>query len=435
MIPTRQLCRIRFSAVTAAAVFLAAAAHADPAPSALVQLGAYLAAAGGCVSCHTRSVGEPFAGGVRLDTPFGVIYTANITPDVVTGIGAWTLEQFTRAMREGVAADGKQLYPAFPYTAYTKLRDADIGALYVYLRSLRPVHYRPPDDRMRFPFGMRPLVGGWKLLYLRSQRFVPDKLQTTEWNRGAYLIEGLGHCGACHTPRDALGGERVSQALAGGRYLDQIVDEVVDGAIVPLDERTVRPWSAPNLTSSPNGLGAWSLTDIVAYLKTGHSARAGAFGPMGQVIANSTSRLSDADVRAMAVYLKSLPPASQGRPVDAADTRFERGEVVYTTRCGDCHLPSGLGVPREPGADASKAAPPLAGSAALQSPDPATLINVVLYGAHAPASTGGAWPAMSGFELSVGLDDEQIAALCTYVRSSWGNRAGPVDAAAVAAQH
>ncbi len=413
----------------------AAGARADPAPATLIEQGRYLAAAGDCIACHTRPDGEAFAGGLPLETPFGVLYTANITPDTATGIGAWSLAQFTRAMREGVAADGTHLYPAFPYTAYTKLKDQDIEALYAYLRSLAPVRYRPPDNRMRFPFGIRSLLAGWKLLYLQPQRFEPQPAQTAEWNRGAYLVQGLGHCGACHTPRTVLGGERESLSLTGGVYLDEIVDEVVDGAIVPLDERTVRTWSASNLTSSPSGLGAWSLEDIAAYLKTGHSPRASAFGPMGKVIANSTSRLSEADVHAMAVYLKSLPAAGQRNTVAADDARLKTGEVVYTTRCGDCHLPTGLGMPRRADGDLSKAAPPLAGSAALQAPDPSTLINVILYGAHAPRLDGDTWPMMSGFELSVGLDDEQIAALCTYVRASWGNQAGPVDTAAVAAQH
>ena len=417
------------------AAMLAAVAHAAPSPSALVEQGRYLAVAGDCVSCHTRPNGLPFAGGLPLTTPFGIIYTANITPDSATGIGNWSLQQFARAMREGIAADGTHLYPAFPYTAYTKLSDADISALYAYVRSLQPVSYRPPDNQMRFPFGMRSLLAGWNWLHLTAKRFAPEPSHTAEWNRGAYLTQGLGHCGACHTPRNALGGERDSWALTGGTYLDEIKDEVVDGQIVPMDEPTVRPWSAANLTSSSSGLGAWTREDIVAYLKTGHSSRASAFGPMGQVIANSTSHLSDADVHAMAVYLNSLPAASHSDVVTSSDARRKMGEVVYTTRCADCHLPSGLGMPRKPNGDASKVVPPLAGNAALQAPNPATLINVILYGAHAPAINGGTWPKMSGFELSVGLDDAQIAALCTYLRSSWGNRAGPVDTAAVAAQH
>ena len=401
----------------------------------LAEQGRYLATAGDCISCHTRPGGEPFAGGRPLNTPFGVIYSANITPDPNTGIGAWTERQFERALRAGIAADGTHLYPALPYTEYTKVTDQDVHAIYVYMRTVKPVSYTPPKNKMPFPFSIRALLGGWNTMFLDEGRFAPDASHTAEWNRGAYLTQGLGHCGACHAPRNFLGGPVQGGALTGGDYLDEISDEVVDNSITPLDESIVRPWSAPNLTQSPSGLGAWSLEAIAAYLKTGHSARAGAFGPMSEVIGNSTSRLTDPDIHAIAVYLKSLAPAAQSMPPRTAPSALKAGEIVYTTRCADCHLPSGLGMPRSANADASKTAPPLAGSAALQAPDPATLINIILYGAHEAALTDGSWPKMSGFELSVGLDDEQIAALCTYVRSSWGNRAGVVDAAAVARQH
>jgi mono/diheme cytochrome c family protein len=415
---------------------LLGAAAVDPAHAQqpLVEQGRYLATAGDCISCHTRQGGAPFAGGRPLTTPFGVIYSANITPDPATGIGTWTERQFERALRAGIAANGTHLYPAFPYTSYTKVTDQDVHAIYAYLRTVKPQKFIPPENKMPFPFSVRALLTGWNMMFLDEGRYAPDASQSAEWNRGAYLTQGLGHCGACHSPRNFLGGERHSDALTGGDYLDEISDEVVDNAITPLDESIVRPWSAPNLTEAPSGLRAWPLDAIVAYLKTGHSARAGAFGPMSEVIGNSTSRLTDPDLHAIAVYLKSLAPAAQSVPRPEA-AALKAGEIVYTTRCADCHLPSGLGMPRAANADASKTAPPLAGSAALQAPNPATLINVILYGAHEAALTDGSWPKMSGFELSVGLDDEQIAALCTYVRSSWGNQAGPVKASAVAAQH
>jgi mono/diheme cytochrome c family protein len=364
-----------------------------------------------------------------------VIYSANITPDADTGIGTWTEQQFARAMREGIAADGTHLYPAFPYTAYTKVSDHDVRAIYAYVRSLPPVNYSPPRDAMPFPFSVRTLLAAWNTLFFEQGRYVPDATRSDEWNRGAYLTQGLGHCGACHTPRNALGGERTALALTGGDYLDEVADEVVDGKIVPMDERTVRPWAAANLTSAPGGLGAWSLDAISGYLKTGHSARAAAFGPMSEVVGNSTSRMTDADLHAIAVYLKSLPPQTPAVPGTPGPGKLRAGEIAFTARCADCHLPTGLGIPRVAEADASKTAPPLAGSAAAQAPNPATLINVILYGAHERASSQGAWPEMSGFELSVGLDDEQIAALATYVRSSWGNRAPAVDAGAVGKQH
>jgi mono/diheme cytochrome c family protein len=401
----------------------------------LAEQGRYLATAGDCISCHTRQGGQPFAGGRPLNTPFGVIYSANITPDPKTGIGAWTERQFERALRSGIAADGTHLYPALPYTAYTKVTDQDVHAIYTYMRTVKSVRYIPPENKMPFPFSVRGLLAGWNMMFLDEGRFTPDASHSAEWNRGAYLTQGLGHCGACHSPRNFLGGERSADALTGGDYLDEITDEVVENSITPLDESIVRPWSAPNLTQAASGLGAWSLEAIAVYLKTGHSARAGAFGPMSEVIGNSTSRLTDPDIHAIAVYLKSLAPATQNMPPKPAAAALKAGAIVYTTRCADCHLPTGLGMPRAANADASKTAPPLAGSAVLQAPNPATLINVILYGAHEAALSDGSWPKMSGFELSVGLDDEQIAALCTYVRSSWGNRAGAVDAAAVAEQH
>jgi mono/diheme cytochrome c family protein len=401
----------------------------------LIEQGRYLATAGDCISCHTPPRGAAFAGGLPLSTPFGVIYSANITPDPATGIGAWSEKQLARALHEGIAADGRHLYPAFPYTAYTRISDADVHALYAYLRSLKPVRYTPPPNEMHFPFSFRGLLAGWNLLYLEPGRYAADPAKSAEWNRGAYLVEGLGHCGACHTPRNRLGGERTSEALAGSEYLDEVSDEVIDDHLTPMGEQIVRRWSAANLTQASTGLAAWTVDEIAAYLKSGHNARAAAFGPMSLVIANSTSHLNAADIRAMAVYLKSLAPAAVPEQSKPDEGRRRAGEIVYTTRCGDCHQSTGLGMPRGRDADPSKTAPPLAGNPALQAASPATLINVVLYGAHEAASSPDSWPKMSGFELSVGLDDEQIAALCTYVRSSWGNRAGPVDPDDVARQH
>ena len=401
--------------------------------AALIEQGRYLATAGDCISCHTRPQGVPFAGGLPITTPFGVIYSANITPDVATGIGAWSEREFARALHEGIAADGRHLYPAFPYTAYTKVTDQDVQSIYAYLRSLAPVRYTPPPNELRFPFNSRSLLAGWNLLYLQPGRYMTDPAKGAEWNRGAYLVQGLAHCGACHTPRNLLGGERTSEALAGGAYLDEISDEVINDRVAPMDERTVRLWSAPNLTQASTGLAAWTVDEIAAYLKSGHNARAGAFGPMSVVIARGTSHLSAEDIRAMAVYLKSLPPALQQQS-QPEEERRRAGEIVYTTRCGDCHQSTGFGMPRSANADPSKTAPPLAGNPTLQAPNPATLINLVLYGAHEAVPGSESWPKMSGFELSVGLDDVQIAALCTYLRSSWGNRAGPVDAAEVARQ-
>ena len=412
----------------------AAAAPLSP-EAALIEKGKYLATAGDCISCHTRPGGEEFSGGLPLKTPFGTIYTANITPDKDTGIGDWTEDQLKRAMREGIADDGDHLYPAFPYTAYTKVTDEDIHAIYAYLKSLTPVKYNPPANEMPFPFGQRGLMAIWNKLFLTPGPYQPDASQSAEWNRGAYLVEGLGHCGACHTPRNQLGAERSSLAFTGGTNLDVIADSVHEQEIVKQDNM-MRPWSAVNLTSSPQGLGAWSVAEIAAYLKTGHNARAGAYGPMAEVISNSTAHLTDEDTHAMAVYLKSLKPATQDTDKAPPADQMQKGEIAYTVRCGDCHLPTGLGSPKTADADPTKVSPPLVGNAVVMAHDPATLINTILYGAHETVMNDQAWPKMPGFELDFGLgmDDEQVAALATYVRNSWGNKAAPVDPKDVAKQ-
>jgi mono/diheme cytochrome c family protein len=256
--------------------------------------------------------------------------------------------------------------------------------------------------------------------------------QSAEWNRGAYLVEGLGHCGACHTPRNGVGAEQADKAFTGGTYLDEVADSVHEAEIVKQDG-VVRNWSAVNLTSHQTGLSAWSVEEIEAYLKTGHTTRSGAFGPMTAVIQNSTQYLTDADIHAMAVYIKALAPKTGLTGTKIADDRARAGEIVYTVRCGDCHLPTGMGIP-EKSESAEKRSPPLVGNAIVQAPDPASLINVILYGAHESLQSDKSWPKMPGFETELGLEDDQIAALCDYLRSAWGNQGDPVDAAAVAKQ-
>lgn len=392
---------------------VAHATAAVPSQSELQTNGAYLAAAGNCVSCHTRPGGEPFAGGLPFHTPFGTVYSTNITPHRARGIGAWTEQDFMRAMRAGIRKDGEHLYPVFPYADFTKVSDADIKALWAYLQSLQVSEYRPPANDLRFPFGRRFLIGGWKALYFTPGRFVPDPAQSAQWNRGAYLIEGLGHCGACHTPRSFLGGEKDAEAMTGGVHSAEVMPE------------TVRKWSSPNLTQASSGLAAWSTDDIAAYLKTGHNARAGTFGPMNEVIVNSTSRLSSGDVQAMAIYLKSLPARSTTATHRPDPEAQAAGENLYTIHCGTCHLPTGAG-------DA-KTGPPLAASAVVQAPDAATLINVILYGAQVPSpAPDHAWKSMEGYEAK--LSDEEVADLANYLRTSFGNQGGRVDPDEVAAQ-
>jgi mono/diheme cytochrome c family protein len=384
---------------------------ADDNPSAMVEQGRYLALAGNCESCHSSRDGEPFAGGVEFTTPFGKLYSTNITPDEETGIGKWTLEQFTKAMREGVRPDGGHLYPAFPYPSFSKLRDADIAAIFSYLRTLTPVSAAPRDNDLRFPYNQRWGLGLWKALYLKQGQFQPDPKQSEEWNRGAYLVQGLGHCGACHTPRNFLGAEQDGLALTGGTYFDTI-------------EGTTLPWSASNLTSAADGLAAWSVDELADYLKLGVSHRASVFGPMNDVIVNSTSKLTAEDTRAIAVYLKGLLANTQGVAEPAGADILQEGELKYTVHCGTCHLPTGLG--------ASDTGPPLVGSAIVLATDPASLINVTLYGPQLPGGPPSPqWqsrPTQPMGAFADKLTDEEAAALLSYIRGSWGNKAGAVTA-------
>jgi mono/diheme cytochrome c family protein len=376
--------------------------------------GEYLAAAGNCVTCHTRPGGEPFAGGLPFHTDFGTIYSTNITSHKERGIGGWTLEQFAGAIHEGKRADGTNLYPAFPYPAFTKITDADVKTLFDYIQSVPASDYAPPANEMAFPFSIRGLMGIWNALFFEPGRLAADSSQSAEWNRGRYLVESLGHCGTCHTPRNSLGGEDTSKAMTGGSYMD-----VVKG-----DD--VRRWSSVNLTQAATGLAAWTVDDIALYMKTGHNNWAGTFGPMNEVITNSTSKLTDADIRAIAVYLKSLPPIDTTATQTLSDEEQATGEQIYTIHCGTCHLPDGKGGDKTVG-------PPVALSTVVQAPDAATLINVILYGAYPPPQKApGAWQNMKDF-YNV-LSDEEVAQLVNFLRANFGNKGGAVTVADVAAQ-
>jgi mono/diheme cytochrome c family protein len=388
--------------------------HGDQAKS-LVERGRYLARAGNCVSCHTAPDGPAFAGGLAFETPFGKLYSTNITPDPETGIGKWTEEQFARAVREGVRPDGAHLYPAFPYTAYTKLSDEDVSALFAYLKIVKPVNFTPPENDMSFPANQRWALGIWKALFFDEGRFEADSKQTPEWNRGAYLVEGLGHCSACHSPRNFIGAEKSSMAMTGGEYTDK----------VPTGE--IRMWSAPNLTDVPNGLGSWPAEEVASYLKTGRNAFSETHGPMNEVILNSTRHLSDDDVKAMAVYLKSLPgnKGDIGKPASARV--LKDGETLYNVNCGTCHQPDGKG------ALSGDAGAKLVGNPMVQASNPASLINVILYGPHLAKLSGPKrWKDMPDFGSK--LADEEIAAIASYVRNAWGNVGGAVSEEQVARQ-
>lgn len=400
---------VRLPALLLTMVYATAVSAADSP----LERGAYLAKAGSCMTCHTVDGGDAYGGGVAFHTDFGIIYSTNISSSEDAGIGGWTEEQFMRAMRKGKSADGKNLYPAFPYTSFTNMTDQDIKDLFVYIQSVAPSSNTPPKNKLNFPFNIRSLLGVWNAMYLKTGPFKPDETKSEEWNRGAYLVEGVSHCGACHTPRSALGGLNTKKALSGSVYNDK-----VSGG-------EIRPWSAVNLTPAPDGLAIWSEGDIADYLKTGHSSVAGTFGPMNKVIVNGTSHMTESDTRAMAVYLKSMPPIEQARQHKMKASDFQEAELLYTIHCGTCHLPTGLGD--------SSTGTPLAGSAVVQAKDPASLINVIIYGAEVPSpAPPGAWKSMEAFGDK--LDDDEIALLSTYVRSNWGNRGGPVSEADVAKQ-
>ena len=387
----------------------------DSADESTIERGRYLALAGNCASCHTSAEGEFMAGGVAFETPFGTIYSTNITPDAETGIGDWTGGQFLTSMRRGVRPDGQHLYPAFPYTAFTKMSDADIVSLYAYLKSIPAIYQGAANNELAFPFNQRSLMSLWKAVFFDEGAFEPNESESQEWNRGAYLIEALAHCGACHTPRNILGAEDSDKAMAGGEYQDK----VPGGAM--------QTWSAPNLTSAANGLGLWPQAEVAAYLKNGINTFVETFGPMNEVIMNSTRHLSESDVDAMAVYLKSLPAHEMPAGTAADDSVLGMGRTVYNLHCGTCHLPSGLGD--------EESAPQLAGgSLVVQASNPASLINVILYSPELPDPPLPTRRRKPMEEFQYLLTDAEIAAVATYVRSNWGNSAGEVTAEQVARQ-
>lgn len=379
-----------------------------------VARGAYLAHAGNCMACHTARGGEPYAGGRGIDTPFGTVYSNNLTPDDTTGLGRWSAPQFWRAMHHGRSADGRLLVPAFPYTSTTQISRADSDALYAYLRSLPPVAKAAKPHDLRFPFNTQAALAVWRALYFKPGEFQPDTTQSAEWNRGAYLVQGLGHCNACHAQRNALGATSGPLDLGGG--------------LIPIQN-----WYAPSLADPREaGVADWNAADIVALLKTGvlnrHGGLVTASGPMGEVVLRSTQHLNDADLGAMAVYLKSLG-AVAGAEVAAADKEAPapaapvgRGATLYGDHCATCHGERGEGV--------SGAYPPLAGNRAVTMTVPANLVRIVLEGGFAPSTAGHPRPyGMPPFAQTLSNDD--IAALLTHLRGSWGNRAEAVSAVEV----
>ena len=369
-----------------------------------VRRGQYLVIVGDCVSCHVRDGGQPFAGGLGLNTPFGTIYSPNITSDKETGIGTWTPDQFYRALHEGIDDQGHHLYPALPYPEFTHVSRADTDAMLAYLKTVPAVNYNPPPNRLPFPLNLRITIAGWNLLFFRpAPPFQDTAGKSAQWNRGAYIVNGLGHCSACHTPKNLLGADRKGVFLQSGE----------------LDN-----WVAPDLTGNPRtGLGAWSTADIVEYLKTGRNARAQVGGSMAEVVSYSTSLMTAADLQAIATYLKDQPSSPPVTVTDPDAAAMKRGEAIYSDACASCHLEDGVGQARF--------FPPLKGDTMAQQTNPDGLIHLILAGGRtAPAPSRPTPLSMPSFAWK--LDDRQTADVATYVRNSWGSRAPAVSASQVA---
>lgn len=383
----------------------------------LVARGEYLSKAGDCSACHDAADHTPLAGGLPVNSPFGPIYASNITPDPASGIGRYTLTEFADAIRLGKRRDGAQLYPAMPYPSFANMTDEDVTALYAYLmHGVKPVAKRAPETKLPFPFNQRWGLLFWSLAFGNREQFVPDPVRSVQWNRGAYLVQGVGHCGACHTPRgpayNELGyNEKSPWYLTGG-----VNDH----------------WLAPNLTGDPaSGLGRWSDQNIADFLRSGHGAGAIAFGAMSPVIGDSTQYLSADDLQSIATYLKSLPPQKKnGSYADTAHARMltarsiATGEVerhgagLYLSFCARCHRTDGSG---QPGKVAT-----LAGNPLVLAADATSVLRIVIEGSRSPLTAAGPTPQkMPGFQGQ--LTSTEIAEVVSFIRNAWGNHAAPVS--------
>jgi mono/diheme cytochrome c family protein len=371
-----------------------------------VARGAYLVRAGDCMACHTTRGGASLAGGRVIPTPFGDMVSPNITPDHKTGIGDWSADDFWRALHNGKGRDGRFLYPVFPYPNYTRISRADSDAMYAWFQAVPPVSRPNAPHALRFPYNQRLLLAGWRALYFRPGGFELVPNQSAEWNRGAWLVQGPGHCNACHTSRNALGATDAGADLAGG--------------MIPIVN-----WYAPPLTSdAESGIGNWTLAELAQWLKTGVSERGAVFGPMSEVVRESLQHLSDSDIRAMSVYLKSLPQASAAGPDavtepagSAAQALRQHGAILYDRQCASCHGAQGEG--------AGLAYPPLAGNRALTSASAINPIRMVLHGGYAPSTQGNPRPfGMPPFGPA--MSDAEVAAVVSFIRSAWGNHADAV---------
>jgi mono/diheme cytochrome c family protein len=373
------------------------APRASSFPTERIAQGAVLATLGDCVVCHTADGGRPFAGSRSLATPFGVLYSTNLTPDPETGLGRWPPEAFRRAMKDGVSRTGSHLYPALPYEHFTHVTDDDLDALYAYLMTRQPIRETAPANQLIPPLGFRPVLAGWKMLFLHKGAVPTDPSRSAEWNHGAYLVEGLGHCGGCHTPRNLAGGEESSRAYEGG---------IAEG------------WRAPPLDNTNPAACGWNSGALFEYLRTGIAANHSApGGPMGAVV-EGLSSVPEAEVRAIATYFASKMSASdrcgpEVRHFDhamTADREFATGATIFAGACAGCH---GVGAPMT-----AQHRPSLALASDLRDSDPASAIQAVLSGIEPPIADRG--PEMPPFADS--LDDSQIAAVVAYARARYTDR-------------
>jgi mono/diheme cytochrome c family protein len=372
--------------LAAALSLVAPRAYADD-----IAIGRYQAVLGDCAGCH----GKDLSGGVALETPFGRMMTPNITPDKETGIGNYSVQDFILAMRRGVAPGGKRLYPAMPYTYYAHMGERNVTALWNYLQTVKPVKKSVDVNQLHFPFNMRVLMRGWNKLFFNPAP-VLNKQKSIAWNRGAYLVNGPAHCGACHSPKNAFGADKGQ--LSGA---------------------SLQGWFAPDLTSENNaGLGSWTADDIVEYLRSGRNRHSLASGPMAEAVENSTSMMQETDLKAMAIYLKDLPPSrGNGGGATGIEAQMKAGALAYDISCAACHGRDGKG---------SALFPPLAGNASIRQARADTVVRIVLAGGKAAATplapTG---PGMPSFGWR--LNDEKVANILTYVRNNWGNQAPAIS--------
>lgn len=390
----------------ASAILAVASAEAQELAGSQVERGRYLAYAGDCQACHTdiENDGIPYAGGRGLATPFGVIYTPNLTPNDETGLGRWSRDDFYNAMNKGVGREGEHLYPAFPYPYFTNMPREDVDAIFDYLRTLEPVRSEKPKNELPFPLNIRQAVAGWKVLYFEEKDFSIDPAQSAEWNRGRYLVDGPAHCGACHTGKNMLGADVEDEYLRGG---------------------LLENWFAPNIRGgNDGGLAHWDAQDIVEFLRDGRSRHTAPMQRMGEVVELSTQHLTDADLGAIATYLKSLDDSPRPEPKVLDQARQQRGEAIYFDNCAACHEADMSGV--------EYFFARLDKSNKVAAEDPSTVIRLILEGARAQPTENAPTPlSMPPFAWK--LDDEQIADLVSFLRYQADQSVGSVDASEVAA--